>query len=938
MATSSQQASERPGDAPISIHDPAMLRRNPSESPQNQSAFLHRPLKRRRLNQPKPSPGSQTSASRWFDNVNQNVKHDMQSNSDIDGEHVCSLESPRLTLYTDELPFYLHPQVYDPAPAQMSNDPSFGNVPARVTKEDSENQDLRSVIDDLTIENKRLRQILRERRGPYNSELDRDKIFEVRTCGLSPEKKRELEAILQNFASTISAVSLKPSKAPANDSALRTSSSALPERIFQKAVPCSRTDSAYASMSNSGLTSAGEPSKTNAEMQRMRGSKNKNVKSYLHDITDSPLPRHSPIMSETTKMRLVIKKLEQLFTGKNAAPSEHSQPLQQQKLSESAANADRHDSQLLNRFVRPEGAREAHIVPFNAKAELDLRKVNGWYRQTLGPTSKSEKSSDGLSAAGNRSPDQRPTRPLDLDINRAQVAEENIEYIRHLGQPSPTRRRDPGHPDHGWVYLNLLINMAQLHTINVTPAFVRKSIAHLSTKFELSKDARKIRWKGGSNGAELLYDNDSGADVTTESSPELIAESMTSKLAKDNTSLDNLASTGSSLAWGSRPLKSLSSEKNHFTESTGLSLQLSNATDKSESGSAFDYKPLFSKDRVMLQDTAFYDDSNNITSAHGGFDNATGQNLSTQANVVSHNHSGRSEDDGLIIYYNNPLFYCDMSGDRQAYKRITKTALSASKHILGVSVCEALSDEEQHKRSLIYAQDTFHHDFSDDKLPSIELAPLSVIIDNQSNLPELCVSGIGGVLPDDHFMLRVQRKHQRTLTRKGHLGARSRANHLRPIMEEAIVSTTRVDLPASRLPPPSYVFFSLSSGSSAGLESGESWSDDADDSEVESFDKVHLTRPTSLKSFSTDNLLQLCATDEDNEEANSCGSNDRLDAAESLTDSDQDVESDRADILYRPLEVITRSLAATVGAGGAASVATQRSAASNRDQKLEQER
>ncbi len=35
------------------------------------------------------------------------------------------------------------------------------------------------------------------------------------------------------------------------------------------------------------------------------------------------------------------------------------------------------------------------------------------------------------------SPDQRPTRPLDLDIHRAQVASDNIDYIRHLGLSSP---------------------------------------------------------------------------------------------------------------------------------------------------------------------------------------------------------------------------------------------------------------------------------------------------------------------------------------------------------------------------------------------------------------------------------------------------------------------------------------------------------------------
>jgi hypothetical protein len=102
--------------------------------------------------------------------------------------------------------------------------------------------------------------------------------------------------------------------------------------------------------------------------------------------------------------------------------------------------------------------------------------------------------------AGEESPDQRPTRPLDLDPNRAQVPEDNIKYLRHLGFSPLEAGSDEQLVDgHGYMYLNVLINMAQLHTLNVTPEFVKKSLEQYSKKLELSSDGRKVRWKGGSD-------------------------------------------------------------------------------------------------------------------------------------------------------------------------------------------------------------------------------------------------------------------------------------------------------------------------------------------------------------------------------------------------------------------------------------------------------
>lgn len=941
MAISMQQAPQRPKDEPRSPRYAANPSRNLSRFSPNPSINLHHGTKKRKLNHPTPVSGSQTSASSWFDTVNQNVKASMQSNADIDREHVRSTESPPLTLYAGEPPFFLNWQDDGPTPAQMSTDPSFEDVQARVTKEDSENEDLRSVIDDLTIENKRLRQMLRERRPQYSPLLDHDKIFEVRTCGLSSEKKLELEVILQRFATTMGNGSSAPSKTLEDGSAPEGGSCTFPERTTQKSASYPHADSAYASLSNSGLTTAGQSKRTNAEMQRIRGSKNSNVKSYLQDIPDSLLPKHPPVMSEKSKMRLVVKRLEQLFTGKNAAPGEHSQPLQQQKVSESAAYADRHHSQLLKQYIRPEGAREAHILPIGAKMGPDLPQVNSSCKQPLGSRSQSEKSSSGSSASDNREPDQRPTRPLDLDIQRAQVAQENIEYIRHLGLATPTRQRDCGHDDDGWVYLNLLINMAQLHTINVTPAFVRKSIAHLSTKFELSKDARKVRWRAGFRGTDSSEDSDSGAELITGSSPEQIPDSMADKLTSDNAVSDNLASTSSSRAQARRPLESLPSERNPFTDSAEPSMQPSQVTGRSRPESAFDYKPMFLRDCAMLQDNDLLDDSDTSPSVQGA-DESTGQYLSTHTNGIGHSFPGRSEEDGPIIYYKNPLFYCDMSGDKdeQAHQRGTTMIPSAPKQILGVSIWEARLGEEPQEDSLTHAEDTGNCSVNDGRLPSLELAPLSDIVDNQSTLMELSASGIGGVIPEDHFMLQVQRKRQYAPSqRRAHAIAHPRSNQLSPTFEET-VSSRRVDLPASKLPPPSYVFFSLSSGSSGGPESDEFSSGDPDASEAELLEEGQPGQPALLKRFSLDTSCQRCATDEYDAEVDSCNSpkvDNSLEDPDPYIHADQRFGFGRGAVLYRPLGILTGSVAATAGAGSAASVASNCSAASSRGSRLERD-
>src|SRR2546430_14988813 len=117
--------------------------------------------------------------------------------------------------------------------------------------------DFRSVIDDLTIENRKLKERLRKYEKLHSAHLQREKLFEVRVHGLPPKKKRELEETLRKFASSLDSSADDGLQLPINSRQL-----ALPRKMHSGQAPSSSTsysrpyDSAYASMSTSGPTSA----------------------------------------------------------------------------------------------------------------------------------------------------------------------------------------------------------------------------------------------------------------------------------------------------------------------------------------------------------------------------------------------------------------------------------------------------------------------------------------------------------------------------------------------------------------------------------------------------------------------------------------------------------------------------------------------------------
>ena len=86
------------------------------------------------------------------------------------------------------------------------------------------------------------------------------------------------------------------------------------------------------------------------------------------------MPQHNPAsMTERSKKKLIVRRMEQLFAGKGAAAAGHQQSLQQQEVSQSAARMDKSESEASGHRVRKEGVREAHITDEETEDPLTLR-------------------------------------------------------------------------------------------------------------------------------------------------------------------------------------------------------------------------------------------------------------------------------------------------------------------------------------------------------------------------------------------------------------------------------------------------------------------------------------------------------------------------------------------------------------------------------------
>ncbi|KAF2807726.1 uncharacterized protein BDZ99DRAFT_391267 [Mytilinidion resinicola] len=757
----------------------------------------------------KPSSGESSDAGKWFERSNNNVTHD-------------------LSVADNEPPFFLHNSSSSETPPEMLEQqanalnmhsasmpyrPSGAQLPA----ESSGSDDYRSVIDDLTIVNKKLRQKLRKYEKLYDAHLQNDKLFEVRFHGLPDDKKKELEETLRQFAMGLS-------DSPSNNSvpsvfpptALKNATSSLTSTRF--------AESGYASMSASGQNSVSVPSSnTLANFKKPVKSplnqQHHNVQSYLHDIPAGLIgkPLH---LTEKAKKKLVVRRLEQIFAGKLSAPGDHPHPVQQQEVAQSAARADRAARELSGQLSGKEGIREARIMPQDDDMRASEDTSPDVARQ---PSSSKELAEPNSSSSG--SPDQRPTRPLDLDPYRAQVPSENMDYIRHLGFTPPDMvSGDAPQDGHGWIYLNLLINMAQLHTISVTSDFVKNAVADYSNKFELSHDGRKIRWRGGH-------------DVTRNSS-DSSSEQLSSASPDDS---DEMQRRERKQAKTGRTHSGASMDPAHHARK--LARQ-----EKEREKNKLAYTPLFFHQPSSEGDDEYnYDVDSSEYSAMPA--NATGN--SSGLNFSGASPSRKRRDTGPIIFYNNARFCTDLSGDWRGATRTNPTSYeSITSRPLGTHTTKKWSaerDAELHDSkgpladpSQLEEQMDIDHSTSGESGIKFESERSEADDDAMAspNRINFEASGLGGVQSVDNFAIDVQLSKKRVnhphdlvtvrrsvskskpyphkilevLKRDATSSSKDPRNAAQSIIASEIISASHQELPNSALPPPSMLPFDSSSG------------------------------------------------------------------------------------------------------------------------------
>ncbi|KAF4979846.1 hypothetical protein FZEAL_4012 [Fusarium zealandicum] len=741
----------------------ASLKANPGSVPTTSKLATSPP---RRNSSGDSHATGQSDPNKWFEHSNQNPTATYDNN-------VMDVDPPFFQKESDssneDKPFsYSHHQL---APPKLT------------TAHSSSADDYRSVIDDLTVEIQKLREELKRYKQTGPDLLRKEKLFEIKVHGLPNKKKRELESTLRDFAAgldgspdTSSSQQKKQSSSHANRDHMYSASGSLSKHASSSSGSHFRpADSAYYSMSTGAKSAA--TSLSRPAMGSQANSSDQKVESYLRDIPEGLYPRHM-IMTDKERKKLVVRRLEQLFTGKiGGRHVVKKQPVLPSGSSAALAPvvADTQPNVLSTVHEPPtlqtgdEPSREAKILSNDEQSGQSTKKS-----QSGGNESTSNSHGDGTEFGGNGNstgsgtnpsppmptlPEQRPTRPLDLDPDRTQVPADNMDYIRHLGLIPPEllaeqHSRDV-HPDaEGWVYLNLLTNLAQLHMINVTPDFVRSAVSGISTKFQLSPDGRKIRWRGGTEGTKFSSDS---SGYNSQKSP-----------STDGTEED--------CDKNRKRQKTGRSSREEFVSGSSRENVSRFDTQMCAPSESFHYKPMFAQQDVAGGQTSPDDtlssfgppEESNIVESRWGL---SGSGASSRK---------KRRRDGAIIYYSGAPFCTDLSGDAgdaspathmrvngkvsQDSNQTTKlTRPPPRRSNSGSSInYRPLTDRGP---SVLQASAM---DLDTDDLPGLtddtdDVSDIELDFtwtDNAQYMEyqplEPC--GLGGVLPDDHFMVVVATK------------------------------------------------------------------------------------------------------------------------------------------------------------------------------------
>ena len=667
-------------------------------------------------------------------------------------------------------------------------------------------EDYRSVIDDLTVENRLLRQKLERYERLHCSHLQHGKLFEVKIHGLPDHKKRELEQALRRIVAGLE----EPAAAEAA-SKIRACSSKQDCQVYQQLNPkATPADSAYASTSASEHTLNTRSKSNGARLAATTGNCAQDVSSSVQDFSPS-YPMH---FSENFKRKAVVEQLEQLFTGKSAMRDQVICAHQQQRTGESMMMGEKHAAEVNGFPFVSEGAREAKIL----STDMDHRLEHAVDQPLDIPNEYNSRPSTGPRSSHDDSPYQRPTRPIDLDIHQAQDGAYNMNYIRHLGLGLgvPVPHAELAEAENGWVFLNLLFSMAQIHTLNVTLDFVRQAVTDLSSKLELSSDGQQVRWRGAMDGLSAGLDPAEPCTDTMEIAP------STDPAASPGKSIDSTHALRTSIVGSTQAL-------------TGLRIQ----------------SDLFRDQISSPQDHSSVDKHDKETwpgVAEGAANTACGP-LAVHTNDNPVHAQDQRVKGGPIIFYSSPNFCTDLSGNASdepgngiQYTRCSEWPLGKASFdaaaIESRETCETRGPLARLAEPACESGSNMSFEMCLD-FPNIEALSLGASSTGHQSIP-FEASGLSGIQMDDNFRIDVQIQHAPSgmveSTPMGEASGEISDGFVthdlgRPMQRthcDHIVSSTTTYLAPSSLPSPSYVCLPFSPSESE-MSDSES---NAGDSEV----------------------------------------------------------------------------------------------------------
>lgn len=748
------------------------------------------------------------STEEWIEEVTKDVPMNVDSSlAHSKATNVCL--GFITNLVPGEPPFFLN---HDRSSSAQRDNHSPRGIFRHGTRDSIE--DYRSVIDDLTVENRLLRQKLERYERLHCAHLQHGKLFEVKIHGLPDHKKRELEQALRRIVAGLE----EPAAAEAA-SKIRACSSKQDYQVYQQLNPkATPADSAYASTSASEHTLNTRSRPNGARLVATTGNCGQDVSSYVQEFS----PSYPVRFSQAFKRKAVVEQLEHLFTGKSAKRDQVNCSHQQQRMCESMIMGEKHATEANGFPSAFEGAREAKIL----STDMDHPLEHAADQPLDVPNECSSRPSTGPRSSHEDSPYQRPTRPIDLDIHQAQDGAYNMNYIRHLGLGLHAPHAEFAEAENGWVFLNLLFSMAQLHTLNVTLDFVRKAVTDLSSKLELSSDGQQVRWRGGMDGPS------SGLDPAEPCVDTMDFANSTDPAASSGRSTDSTHAVRTSIVGSTQALAGPRIQSDLF---------------RGHISSPNDHSLVYKNDKETWPGII-----------EGATNTSCGPLAVHSSDNPSHSQDGEVRG-GPIIFYSSPNFCTDLSGNGSdepgsgiQYTRCSEWPLGKpvfdAAAIGSRETCETRGPLSRLVEPACECGSNMSLEMPLD-CPNIEALTLGASATRHQNIP-FEASGLSGIQPDDNFRIDVQIQHVPSGTAES--GPTGEANGeisngfttqgprhpMQHIHCGNIVSSTTTYLAPSSLPPPSYVCLPFSPSESE-MSDSESNAGESEVSDMSSHGSRH---------------------------------------------------------------------------------------------------